>query len=672
MRVGILHSLSGAMAVSESALVDAAQMAIAEINQAGGLLGEPVEAIVRDGASNPDTFARAAEALITQDQAVVLFGCWTSSSRKAVLPVLETHQVLLWYPVQYEGFEAHPQVFYTGACLNQQIEPAIRWLLAQGKRRFYLLGSDYIFPWTAHKLIRVQLDIRGGAVVGEDYLPLDPLAAADFEATLQQIRAVEPDVIFNTLNGVNNLTFYQAFQAAGLTAETLPIMAVSVAEGEVQQIGAATTGHYASWSYFQSLDLPTNQAFVRNFQARYGRDRVTSDPIEAAYFQVYLWKQAVETAGCLAWQPVRQAAVGQTFAAPGGPVTLQPNQHVGKPCRIGQILPSGQFAILHNDDTLILPQPWLGIETANFDNAPVTMALMAEISQWIQKAQDLELALRQLQQETAERQRTAAALRDSQTRLARLQAESQLAQRLQTMLLPDADSLQQLAPLDIAATMQPAEQVGGDYYDVLTQGDRLYIGIGDVTGHGIESGSIMLMVQTAIRTLIAQGETDLTTLLQTVNQVLHANLQQLGTYHTMTLILLSYDRGQLQICGQHESVVVIRANGAVEIVDTFELGFPLGLEPDVRPFLQVTQLTLAPDDLVVVYTDGITEAMNADNQQYGLAALLQTARTYHRQPAQAIRDAILAHVVAHTGTQALEDDITLLVFKGREAASQAQ
>jgi urea ABC transporter urea binding protein len=352
MRVGILQSLSGSMALSEAPLQDAALMAIDEINQAGGVLGTVIEPIVADGASNPKCFAEKAAALIRQDQVATLFGCWTSASRKAVLPIVEAHHILLWYPLQYEGLEQSPYIFYTGSCLNQQVEPAVDWLLQHQGQRLYLVGSDYNFPRTANKLIRAQLSLSGGAVVGEDYVSME---AEDFRAIIDQIQATQPDAVFNTLNGSSNLHFYRQYQAAGITPAQIPIMAVSVAEGEVQRIGPAATGHYASWSYFQSVDLPANQRFVQNFQARYGGDRVTSDPIEAAYFQVYLWKQAVEAAGSFVGDRVRQAAYGQRFEAPGGPVTLGANHHVAKPCRIGKILPSGQFDIVFDTETLLPP-----------------------------------------------------------------------------------------------------------------------------------------------------------------------------------------------------------------------------------------------------------------------------------------------------------------------------
>jgi urea transport system substrate-binding protein len=648
------------MALSEAPLKDAALMAIDEINQAGGVLGRQIEPVVADGASVPITFAEQATTLITQQQAVALFGCWTSANRKAVLPVVETHNSLLWYPLQYEGLECSPNIFYTGSCLNQQVEPAVSWSLQHCGQRFYLVGSDYNFPRTANKLIYAQLSLAGGTVVGEDYVSME---AENFHAIIDRIQATQPDLVFSTLNGSSNLHFYRQYQAAGITPAQIPIMAVSIAEGEVQRIGPATIGHYASWSYFQSLDLPSNQRFVHSFQQRYGADRVTSDPIETAYFQVYLWKQAVEAAGSFESDRVRQAAYGQTFNTPGGPITLEANHHVAKPCRIGKVLPSGQFDIVFDSNVLLAPLPWLGVETATFDNAPVVVQLMADVSQWIQKAQDLETTLHQLQQATTERQRTEEALKERDARLARTQAEVELTRRLQTLLLPKDDELQQIIGLDIDGLMIPADQVGGDYYDVLCQGDLIYIGIGDVTGHNLESGMVMLMVQTAVRTLVAQGETDVVTLLNVINQTIYGNVQRMGSHHNMTLVLLTYQGGQLTIGGQHETLIWIRQTGELELVDTFELGFPIGLEPDISTFAAKIQLQLQPGDVMVLYTDGISEAMNGENQQYGLERLCAVSQAHHQATAAEIRRAILDDLQRHIGPEPLQDDIALLVFK---------
>lgn len=452
--VGILHSGSGTMAISEKALIDAETLAIAEINQAGGVLGRQILPIVEDGASNPDSFAQKAQKLIQQDHVVTLFGCWTSSSRKAVIPILEAHNALLWYPVQYEGLETSPQVFYTGACPNQQVQPAVQWLLQNKGKRFLLLGSDYVFPRTVNKIITADLHRLQGELLQEIYVPL---GSVEFDEVIAQIQALQPDVIFSTLNGDSNLAFYQQYHQAGLTPAQMPIMAVSIAEGELQTIGAIAAGHYASWTYFQSLDRPRNGDFVRNFQARYGADRVTSDPIEAAYLQVYLWKQAVEAAQSLEVEAVRRAAIGQTFEAPGGTVRVETNQHLWKHCRIGQIQPDGQFQTVYETEDPIPPLPWLGIEHLQTDLSPLILDLLGEVPQAIQysciaaeKSRDLEAANQQLQQ-------TQDQLRASERQFRKLTQRQELLKRTlssQIRASLDLDTLLTTAVQEVQALLQ--------------------------------------------------------------------------------------------------------------------------------------------------------------------------------------------------------------------------
>ena len=359
IKVGILHSLSGTMAISETTVVDAELLAIKEINAAGGVLGKQIEVIKEDGASDWPTFAEKAEKLIDQDGVVTIFGCWTSASRKAVLPVFESKNHMLWYPVQYEGQECSQNIFYTGAAPNQQIEPAVEWLLENKGKQFFLVGSDYVFPRTANTIIKEQLKARGGETVGEDYLPL---GNTEVTPIISKIRANLPNggVIFNSLNGDSNVAFFKQMQGAGLTPDKYPVMSVSIAEEEVKQIGKDfLVGHYAAWNYFQTAETPENQKWVADFKAEYGDDRVTNDPMEAAYIMVYIWKQAVEqaeTADDLA--AVRQAAYGQTFAAPGGPVTMNSNHHLSKTVRIGQVREDGLFDIVSETDGPVDPIPW--------------------------------------------------------------------------------------------------------------------------------------------------------------------------------------------------------------------------------------------------------------------------------------------------------------------------
>lgn len=358
IKVGILHSLSGTMAISETTVVEAEKLAIDEINAAGGVLGKQIVAVEEDGASDWPTFAEKARKLIDKDQVTTVFGCWTSASRKAVLPVFEEKKHMLWYPVQYEGQECSNNIFYTGAAPNQQIEPAVDWLIENQGKEFFLVGSDYVFPRTANTIIKEQLKAKGGKMVGEDYLPL-----GDTEVTpiITKIKAALPNggVIFNSLNGDSNVAFFKQMQGAGLEPDKYPVMSVSIAEEEVRQIGKEyLKGHYAAWNYFQTVDSPTNNQFVEAFKAKYGEDRVTNDPMEAAYIMVYLWKQAVEQAGTTDLEAVRKAAIGQEFDAPEGKVKMFPNHHISKTVRIGQVRDDGLFDIVFSTDGPVDPIPW--------------------------------------------------------------------------------------------------------------------------------------------------------------------------------------------------------------------------------------------------------------------------------------------------------------------------
>jgi urea transport system substrate-binding protein len=358
IKVGILHSLSGTMAISEKSVVDAEQLAIKEINESGGVLGKQIEAIVEDGASDWPTFAEKAAKLIDQDQVVTVFGCWTSASRKAVLPVFENKDHMLWYPVQYEGQECSKNIFYTGAAPNQQIEPAVDWLLENKGKDFFLVGSDYVFPRTANTIIKAQLEAKGGNTVGEDYIPL---GSTEVTPIITKIKAALPDggVIFNSLNGDSNVAFFKQLEGAGITADKYPTMSVSIAEEEVRAIGPEILkGHYAAWNYFQTVDSEASKKFVDAFKAEYGDDRVVNDPMEAAYVMVYLWKQAVEQAGTTDLEPVREAALGQTLEAPGGTYTLENNHHLSKVVRIGEVRDDGLFEIVYATDGPVVPIPW--------------------------------------------------------------------------------------------------------------------------------------------------------------------------------------------------------------------------------------------------------------------------------------------------------------------------
>jgi urea transport system substrate-binding protein len=344
------------MAISERPLVEATQMAIDEINAHGGISGRILVPVIEDGASDWPTFARKAEKLIVEDRVSTLFGCWTSASRKAVLPVVEKHNHLLWYPVQYEGCECSPNVIYTGAAPNQQIIPAVEWCLEHLGNKVFLVGSDYVFPRIANKIVKAQLQKRGAACAGEEYCKLGD---SDFEAVVAKIRAAKPNVIFNTINGSSNLAFFKALRVAGIGPQETHVMSVSVAEEEFRSLDPKLAeGHYCAWNYFQSIDTPANLRFVTAFRKRYGAERVTDDPIEAAYFQVHLFARSVARAGSTDSKKVRNAARGQIFSAPEGLVRIDPrNQHTWKVARIGQIDRHGQFKIVWSSEEPIKPEP---------------------------------------------------------------------------------------------------------------------------------------------------------------------------------------------------------------------------------------------------------------------------------------------------------------------------
>jgi urea transport system substrate-binding protein len=356
--VGILHSLSGTMSISEVAVRDAELLAINEINAAGGVLGRPIEPIVEDGASDWPTFAEKAEKLLTVDEVAVVFGGWTSASRKAMLPVFEGLNGLLFYPVQYEGLEASPNIFYTGATTNQQIIPALDYIVEQGWTTVYLVGSDYVFPRTANQIITSYAESHGLEIVGEDYLPL---GETDVATIVGSVIDAAPDVVFNTLNGDSNVAFFSELTARGSTAEDIPTISVSVAEEEVTGIGVENiVNHLVAWNYYMTTDLPRNTEFVAAFQAEFGAERVTADPIEAGYNAVYIWAAAVEAAGTTDVDAVRTAAAGLVLDTPEGELTVHEwNQHVFKTARIGIINAEGQIDEVWASDGPIEPDPCL-------------------------------------------------------------------------------------------------------------------------------------------------------------------------------------------------------------------------------------------------------------------------------------------------------------------------
>ncbi|EXG82521.1 urea ABC transporter substrate-binding protein [Cryptosporangium arvum] len=359
IKLGFLNSLTGGMAISEKTVSNVLHMAADEINAGGGILGKKIQYVQEDGATDWPTFAEKTEKLLTQDCVAAIFGGWTSSSRKAVKPVVEKHNGLFFYPVQYEGLESSKNIYYTGATTNQQIIPAMDFLKSRGVKTLFLAGSDYVFPRTANAIIKLYAAKLGIKIVGEEYVPLDK---DDWTSQVAKIVKAKPDFIFNTINGSSNVGFVKAYYDAGLTAAKTPIISVSIAEEEAPAMGHEVTGHFASWNYFQSLKTPTNPKFIKSWQAYPNSSGVTSDPMEAAYISLYLYKSLVEKAGSFDVDAVNDAAKKNTitFDAPEGTVTLDgENHHISKPGHIGQINAQNQFTVVWASDKFIEPDPYL-------------------------------------------------------------------------------------------------------------------------------------------------------------------------------------------------------------------------------------------------------------------------------------------------------------------------
>jgi urea ABC transporter urea binding protein len=407
-KIGLLHSLSGTMAISERPLLDAELMAIEELNAQGGVLGRAIEPVVLDGASEPEIFAAKASELLAAGVGC-LFGCWTSACRKAVKPRVEAADGLLWYPVQYEGLEESRHIVYTGACLNQQISPAVEWAMKNLGPHSFLLGSNYVFPRAANRLIRSQVEghAGGGRIVGERHVPL---GGQDFTAVLEEIARLQPQVIFNTLNGDSNLAFFRQYEAAGLDPRRMTVLSFSVAETEVQSVAASAAGHLACWNYFQSLGTPANRRFVARFKQRFGAERVCSAPMVAAYCQIRLWKRAAELSGSLDPARIRERLPGLRISGPAGMVSIRANHHAAARACLGRLRTDGQFDIIWHSPQPILPLPWLGIENCpHLDKALVKEAL-ADFSEAVDYSSRLEHEMEQrrraeeaLQQESTQR-----------------------------------------------------------------------------------------------------------------------------------------------------------------------------------------------------------------------------------------------------------------------------
>jgi urea transport system substrate-binding protein len=357
--VGILHSLSGTMAISEKSVVDAELLAIKEINQAGGLLGRQILPQIEDGASDWPTFREKLESL-TRSQVVTVFGGWTSASRKSMLPTLEETGSLLWYPLTYEGQECSQNIMYTGMVPSQFVKPVVDWLIkTYPDKPFYIVGSDYSFPRMVGDIVGAALQRRKVTVIEEEYHPLGSFESARDSAAKIKRLAPKGAVIFNSLNGDTNVTFYKHLNQQGLSPDRYPVISTSISEEEVIAISADyMKGTYAIASYFQTVNQPASKKLVKAIQAEYGEMRVVNDAMAAAYTAVYLWKMAVEKAGTATdLNQVVAAARGLTWDAPTGRIEVANNQHLSQPVRIGKVRSDGLFDIVFESGA-IAPEPW--------------------------------------------------------------------------------------------------------------------------------------------------------------------------------------------------------------------------------------------------------------------------------------------------------------------------
>lgn len=367
IKVGVLHSLSGTMAISETTLKDTVLMMVDDLNADGGLLGKQVEAVVVDPASDWPLFAEKARELIEKEQVVAIFGCWTSVSRKSVLPVFEELNGLLFYPVQYEGEESSRNVFYTGAAPNQQAIPAVEYLMSEdggGAQRWVLLGTDYVYPRTTNKILRAFLHSKG--VTDEDILEsYTPFGHSDWQTIVTEVKTFastgKPTAVVSTINGDANVPFYKELGNQGISAEDIPVVAFSVGEEELSGLDTKPlVGHLAAWNYFMSVDNGGNDAFIDAWQDYIGSDeRVVNDPMEAHYIGFQMWAQAVRQAGSTDVDAVRQAMYGQVvYSLSGYDVTMNVNHHLSKPVMIGEIQDDGQFDIVWRTDGVVVGDAW--------------------------------------------------------------------------------------------------------------------------------------------------------------------------------------------------------------------------------------------------------------------------------------------------------------------------
>ncbi|MAD45253.1 MAG: urea ABC transporter substrate-binding protein [Oceanospirillaceae bacterium] len=361
VKVGILHSVTGTMAISETGSVQAEKLAIEQINAMGGVLGRKIEYIQEDGASDWPTFAEKSKKLLVNDKVAAVFGCWTSASRKAALPVFEQYNGMLYYPTFYEGLEQSPNVIYTGQEATQQILEGLDWAnKKKDAKKYFLLGSDYIWPRTSNKIARKHIEnVLKDRVVGEEYYPL---GHTQFNSVINKIKLKKPDVVFISVVGGSNVAFYKQLKAAGIdmTKEKPLFLTISVTEDEILGIGGENIdGIYASMKYFQSLPNENNQAFVKAFKEKWGEDIVIGDVTQAAYLGPWLWKAAVEKAGSFDIDKVREASPGiELTTAPEGYVKIHKNHHLWSKTRIGRAKTDGQYEVVYESDELIEPDPF--------------------------------------------------------------------------------------------------------------------------------------------------------------------------------------------------------------------------------------------------------------------------------------------------------------------------
>ena len=387
VKIGLLHSLTGVMAISELPLVDSEVWAIDEINSRGGVLGHKITYTLEDGASNPDTFAKKAEKLITEQNIQVIFGGWNSHVRKSIKQVVERHNSLLWYPIQYEGLEQSDNIIYTGSTLNQQIIPLIEWCLEQNWQKYYLLGSDYIYPIVTNNLIKSILAHNNKDVIQEKYVPLDN---TEFSEIVIDLKQNKPEILINTLNGESNVHFFNQLLEGGIRSHDFSLISTSIAEHECKQWGVPITDHYLCWSYFQSLDTPENKALIHRFKKRYGKDRVLSDPIVTAYLQIFMWSQLVESAGSFDVDAIKKISTEQSFKTASGETWIRSNNHVTKKMYIGKSNDKGLFDIIRETDDCLEPLPWLGIEKLDLDSSYLIKEILSKYPDMVNLTNKLE------------------------------------------------------------------------------------------------------------------------------------------------------------------------------------------------------------------------------------------------------------------------------------------